>query len=78
MVPPERPSCQFGTLSFGGSRCASSVIRFWPATTWNGATSTRRVESQSTLMSARSMFIGYSGARRSMMLPASTPILPVK
>jgi hypothetical protein len=29
-------------------------------------------------MSARSMFIGYSGARRSMMLPASMPSLPVK
>jgi hypothetical protein len=28
IVPPERPSCQFGTVSLGGSRCASSVMRF--------------------------------------------------
>ena len=58
MVPPLKPACQFGTASLGGSTCASSVTRFGPATTLNGASSTRRPESHSRLTSAESISIG--------------------
>ena len=58
IVPPEKPSCQSATLSFGGSRCASKVMRFAPEMILKGATNTRRAESHSTFISAESIPIG--------------------
>ena len=74
--PPEICSPQMPLPSRGDSNCASSVMRVPPETTWNGATSARRLLSQSRLISARSIGTRTSGSSRSTMRPFSTTMRP--
>ena len=68
-VPPVTFMLHGPPASRGASSCANNVMRLPPATIWNGTSKARRVESQSSENSARSIVILLRGSSRSTMWP---------
>ena len=75
--PPVSPSRHGAPACAGASACATSVKRLPPDTIWNGAASARRLASQSSVASARSISRRAFGSLASMIVPGPNESWPV-